>query len=1470
MQPGRARTSSLGVPLLPLARWVGWVAPVCPTHGVLVLSCPPAALRVCCFLGLPAPVHRCARSVCCVACAVSWASRLLFTGVPARCGVFRVRCPGPPGSCSPVCPLGVLFCVCGVLGLPAPVHRCARSVCCVVCAVSWASRLLFIGVPARCVVLRVRCPGPPDSCSPVCPLGVLCCVCGVLGLPAAVHRCARSVCCVACAVSWASRLLFIGVPARCVVLGVPCPAPPGSCSPVCPLGVLCCVCGVLDLLSPVHRCARSVCCVACAVSWASRLLFTGVPARCVVLRVRYPGPPGSCSPVCPLGVLCCVCGVLGLRAPVLRCARSVCCVVCAVSWAYWLLFSGVPARCVVSRVRRPGPPASCSLVCPFGVLCCVCGVLGLLAPVHRCARSVCCFVCAVSWASRLLFTGVPARCVVLGVRCPGPPGSCSPVCPLGVLCCVCVVLGLPAPVHLCACSVCCFACAVSWATWLLFTGVPARCVVLRVRCPGPPGSCSPVCPLGVLCWVCGVLGLLAPVHRCACSVCCVACAVSWASRLLFTGVPARCVVLGVRCPGPPGSCSPVCPLGVLCCVCGVLGLPAPVHRCARSVCCVACAVSVASQLLFTGAPARCVVLRVRCPGPSAPDHRCARSVCCFACAVSWASRLLFTGVPARCVVLRVRCPGPPGSCSPVCPLGVLCCVCGVLGLPAPVHGCARSVCCFACAVSWASRLLFTGVPARCVVLRVRCPGPPGSCSPVCPIGVLCCVCGVLGLPAPVHPCARSVCCVACAVSWASRLLLTGVPAPCVVLRLRCPGPPGSCSPVCPLGVLCCVCGVLGLPAPVHWCARSVCCVACAVSWASRLLFTGVPARCVVLRVRCPGPPGSCSPVCLLGVLFCVCGVLGLPAPVHRCARSVCCVACAVSWASWLLFTGAPARCVVLRVRCPGPPGSCSPVCPLGVLFCVCGVLGLPAPVHRCARSVCCVACAVSWASRLLFTGVPARCVVLRVPCPGPPGSCSPVCPLGVVCCVCGVLGLPAPVHRCARSVCCVACAVSWASRPLFTGVPARCVVLRVRCPGPSAPVHRCARSVCCVACAVSWASRLLFTGVPARCVVLGVRCPGPPGSCSPVCPLGVLCCVCGVLGLQAPVHRCARSVCCVVCAVSWATWLLFTGVPARCVVLRVRCPGPPGSCSPVCPLGVLCCVCGVLGLPAPVHRCARSVCCVACAVSWASWLLFTAVPAPVCCVACAVSWASRLLFTGVPARCVVLCVWCPGPPGFCSPVPPLGVLCCVCGILGHLAPVHRCARSVCCFACAVSWASRLLFTGVPARCVVLRVRCPGPPGSCSPVCVLGVLCWVCGVLGLPVPVHRCARSVCCVACAVSWATWLLFTGVPARCVVLCVWCPGPPGSCSPVRPLGVLCCVCGILGHLAPVHRCARSVCCFACAVSWASRLLFTGVPARCVVLLCGASLWGAHSSIRTAAIVAGRGWVPSGRTHLHPDDGCS
>ena len=472
-----------------------------------------------------------------------------------------VQCPGPLGSCSPVCPLGVLCCVCGILGLLVSVHRFARVVCCVVCAVSWASWLLFTGVPAGCVVLHVRCPGPLGSCSPVCPLGGLYRVCGVLDHLAPVHRCARSVCCVVCAVSWATWLLFTGAPAQCVALCVRCPGPLGSCSPVRPLGVLYCVYGVLGHLAPIHQCARSVCCVACAVSWATWLLFTGAAARCVALRVRCPGQLGSCSPVCPLGELCRVCGVLSHLAPVHRCARSVCCIVCMVSWATWLPFISVPARCFVLCVRCPGPLGSCSPVRPLGVLLCVCGALGHLARVHRCARSVCRVACVVSWVSWFPFTGVPAWFVVLCVRCPGPLGSCSPVCQPGVLCCVCGVLRHLAPVHQCARSVRCPACAVSWATWLLLTGVPARWVVLRVRCPGPLGSCSPVRPLGAV-LSCGVLGHLAPVHNFAHSVCCVARAVSWATWLLFTSGPAPSFALLVRCPRPLGSCSPVCPLGV--------------------------------------------------------------------------------------------------------------------------------------------------------------------------------------------------------------------------------------------------------------------------------------------------------------------------------------------------------------------------------------------------------------------------------------------------------------------------------------------------------------------------------------------------------------------------------------------------------------------------------------------------------------------------------------------------------------------------------------------------------------------------------------------------------------------------------------------------------------------------------------------------------------------------------------------
>ena len=309
----------------------------------------------------------------------------------------------------------------------------------------------------------------------------------------------------------------------------------------------------------------------------------------MILRVRYSWPLGSCSPACAPAALCCVCGVLGHWAPVQRCARSVRCVACAVSWATWLLLTSVLARCVALRARCPAPLGLCSLVCSFGTLCCVCGVLGHLAPVHRCARPVRCVACAVSWASWLPFIGVPARCDVLRVRCPGPLGSCS----------------------LCAQWLRCFACAMSWATWLPFIGVLARCIVLRVRCPGSLGSYPAVCVPCAVCCVCGVLGHLAGVPRCTPTLRCIARAVSWVSWLLFTGVLVRCVVLCVRCPGPLGSCAPMCCLAVLCRVCRVLGHLFPAHRCVCLLRCLACAVSWATWLVFTGVPAGCVVLRLQ-------------------------------------------------------------------------------------------------------------------------------------------------------------------------------------------------------------------------------------------------------------------------------------------------------------------------------------------------------------------------------------------------------------------------------------------------------------------------------------------------------------------------------------------------------------------------------------------------------------------------------------------------------------------------------------------------------------------------------------------------------------------------------------------------------------------------------------------------------------------------------------------
>ena len=105
------------------------------------------------------------------------------------------------------------------------------------------------------------------------------------------------------------------------------------------------------------------------------------------------------------------------------------------------------------------------------------------------------------------------------------------------------------------------------------------------------------------------------------------------------------------------------------------------------------------------------------------------------------------------------------------------------------------------------------------------------------------------------------------------------------------------------------------------------------------------------------------------------------------------------------------------------------------------------------------------------------------------------------------------------------------------------------------------------------------------------------------------------------------------------------------------------------------------------------------------------------------------------------------------------------------------------YVCAVSWAAGLLFTGVPARFAVVRLRCPGPAGSCSPVCSLGVLCCSCGVLGHWAPVHRCA---CCVRCACAMGGC-----VPLPPPLIFVWCGGAIALCP-------LACVVGAVAAVAP------------------------------------------------------------------------
>ena len=100
MQPGGARTSGLGVLLMPLARRVGLVAPVRPTLWVsFVVPCPSAAHGACAraVSGAPWRLFNGVRALC-VPCAVSMATWRLLTSVPAECRMRMLLVASLPPS----------------------------------------------------------------------------------------------------------------------------------------------------------------------------------------------------------------------------------------------------------------------------------------------------------------------------------------------------------------------------------------------------------------------------------------------------------------------------------------------------------------------------------------------------------------------------------------------------------------------------------------------------------------------------------------------------------------------------------------------------------------------------------------------------------------------------------------------------------------------------------------------------------------------------------------------------------------------------------------------------------------------------------------------------------------------------------------------------------------------------------------------------------------------------------------------------------------------------------------------------------------------------------------------------------------------------------------------------------------------------------------------------------------------------
>ena len=869
-------------------------------------------------------------------------------------------------------------------------------------------------------------------------------------------------------------------------------------------------------------------------------------------------------------------------------------------------------------------------------------------------------------------------CVVLHVRCPGPLGSCSSVCVLRPVLCLCGVLGHLAPVHRCAGSVCRVACAVSWATWLLFTGVRAPSVALFVLCSGPPGSCSMVCRRGS-----GGgrprTGLIVPA-ACPC-------------RGRGAGLAPRCTYFGAPRCSCPWQVPPASVLG--CARCGGLACVDPVTG----------ASGFPYRPSFDGGLGQCTGA-VSCGRRHLPfwvgkRHARVPRVCACACS-PWPGR---AGRLPRRVFMHLTFPlavlsfvfvwSPPGWGGPCFgffflsfsfflffspPLSSLSSL-GPLLSPAfsafrpwVPWALARFVCScppppfFSLFLSSAFPLLLRPAPLLLLAVPFLCSQPwvPPAYAlrgfPLPPPRPF--FCPFSTAPPPISfvcffsraPLSRLFRCFRPWVPWASSLCACP-PPPALslfvcfgfflfwrssfVLVPAALGGLGFCSACLGFFFLLCV-------RPCVWCVRCVlrlcppppplrrllvsCCVLCLVVWFRGLLWAGL-----------------CDSWCFavfFGAVWCWC----------------CAVWCVVMLCCWFCRWRSPVGVVFLFfvgvVRCPGEPCCFSPC------FVVCG------GVARCC-AVCCAVCCPGGQS-CLVVGAAAMCgVFLPCPPPPPPPPAAAPCRRCLVPCrcplLCSVLGCGAVLF------CCAACRVVWCCLRHFVLVVPCCFVRAGWCPvllpvvaGCSflGLVARCCSPLACFAAgAPAWPRGLL-----PHCVLWFVVAPRSPVLCPVFCgavlPCGaVLWCPAVCFALLVVVVS-VLSLCLQCCV---ALCVVLSGAGLVCAVVGASCCGV-SLCVVLSPLAF----CGVVVLPCCVAWCVMVSCCAVlcsvvpcCLVMPCCWAVLCVLP---CCgcsfllsVACVglgvlvwpsaarpVVWCAGAVFCGV--LCPVLC-----PVLLCCPV----VLCCL-------------------------------------------------------------------------------------------------------------------------------------------------------------------------------------------------------------------